>query len=78
MADQPSISVVIPTAGRPSVVTRALDSVLVQTLPPIEVILVVDGVDDETRAALAPHEPSIRIIQLPKRRGGAGARSRSR
>jgi glycosyltransferase involved in cell wall biosynthesis len=49
----PEVSVVIPTIGRPALVVRAVESVLAQTLRDLEVIVVVDGPDPETAAALA-------------------------
>ena len=40
------ISVVIPTFNRISLVARAIDSVLKQSLNPYEIIVVDDGSDD--------------------------------
>ena len=42
------ISVVIPTFNRISLVARAIDSVLKQSLNPYEIIVVDDGSDDGT------------------------------
>jgi len=42
------ISVIIPTHNRAELLPRALDSVLEQTLPPNEIIVVDDGSDDGT------------------------------
>lgn len=49
----PEVSVVIPTVGRPALVVRAVASVLAQTLRDLEVIVIVDGPDPATTAALA-------------------------
>ncbi|MBI3514158.1 MAG: glycosyltransferase family 2 protein [Proteobacteria bacterium] len=49
----PEVSVVIPTIGRPALVVRAVASVLAQTLAALEVIVVIDGPDPATKAALA-------------------------
>jgi glycosyltransferase involved in cell wall biosynthesis len=46
------ISVVIPTRNRPDLLRRAVDSALAQTHRDLEVVVVVDGADDATEAAL--------------------------
>ena len=43
-----TISVVIPTFDREALVIRAIDSVLRQTRPPEEIIVVDDGSTDDT------------------------------
>ena len=43
----------IPTAGRPRLVTRAAESALSQTLREIEVVVVIDGPDTMTEKALS-------------------------
>lgn len=60
-----AISVVIPTYNRAHLVTRAVESVLSQTKPPAEVIVVDDGSQDNTREQLAPFESQIRYISQP-------------
>lgn len=83
-----SVSVVIPTRNRPQMVLAAVRSALSQTLPPAEVIVVIDGpatldaeapqliVEDETEAALAQiADVRLRIITLPSQVGGAEARN---
>ncbi len=52
MADRPSISVVIPAYNREHTILTAVRSVLWQTLPPTEVIVVDDGSTDNTAAAV--------------------------
>ena len=47
------ISVIIPTFNRKVLVARCVESVLAQTLAPVEVIVVDDGSDDGTGDALA-------------------------
>ena len=51
----PRVSVVIPTYKRPELLTRCLDALVRQTLPPscYEIIVVDDGSDADTRAACA-------------------------
>ena len=41
------VSAIIPTANRPKLLRRALDSAFAQTLTDIEVIVVVDGPNPE-------------------------------
>ena len=70
------MSVVIPTWGRPTLVRRALDSVLSQTERSIEVIVVIDGPDPATIAALAEvGDGRVRTVELPERGGAAAARN---
>ena len=72
----PLVSVIIPTRNRPLLVTRAVQSVLQQTLKQIEVIIVIDGKDDATYVELAKiDDPRLHTLQLPVSKGGAGARN---
>lgn len=76
MTTIPAASVVIPTFGRAHLVTRAVHSALTQTLTDIEVIVVVDGDDPATMAALAEiADPRLRITVLPGKSGAGGARN---
>jgi glycosyltransferase involved in cell wall biosynthesis len=76
MLNQPEVSVVIPTLRRPKLLLRALRSVLVQTFQQIEVIVVVDGPDEETIAALeAARDSRLRIFVNPRSLTAAGARN---
>ncbi len=73
---KPCVSVVVPTFKRPNTLLRALGSALAQTLKAIEVIVVVDGRDDETRDALASIGDSrLRIIVPDRHLGNADARN---
>ena len=72
----PLVSVVIPTTSRPELVTRAVHSVLTQTIEEIEILVVVDGPDEATHAALAAiADPRLRIIALPESGGAPNARN---
>lgn len=75
--DRPAeVSVVIPTRGRPVVVQRAIRSALGQTFNPVEVLVVVDGDDPETLAAVESlNESRVRVIALPRSVGAAEARN---
>ncbi len=71
-----SISVVIPTYNRSTVVRRAIDSVLAQTTQPDEIIVVDDGSADDTANHLHRHYGErIKIIQQ-NNQGVSAARNR--
>ena len=57
------ISVVIPTFNRISLIARAIDSVLKQSLNPYEIIVVDDGSDDGTTEMIQNKYKSIKLIQ---------------
>jgi len=70
------ISVIIPTAHRPHLVTRAVKSALAQSLTNLEVVVVIDGPDPETMQALgAIADRRVRLIQNTLPLGSAGARN---
>lgn len=76
IAAMPQISVVIPTLGRPKLLLRALKSVFAQTYHKFEVIVVVDGPDDETVAALQTiDDPRLHSVANPRSMTAAGARN---
>jgi glycosyltransferase involved in cell wall biosynthesis len=75
-ANLPLITAVIPTRGRADIVARAVRSALNQTYPLVEAIVVVDGPDPVTVAALkAIDEPRLRVIALAENVGGSEARN---
>ena len=65
------VSVVIPTYNSARFVTQAIDSLLAQTAPPAEIIVVDDGSTDDTRDRLLPYRG--RILYLPQQNGGVSA-----
>ncbi|MFY1688486.1 glycosyltransferase family 2 protein [Plantactinospora sp. WMMB782] len=76
MSSTPHVSVVIPTRGRPDLVTRAVRSVLAQTVTDLEVVVVVDGPDGATRDALAAiGDDRLRVLVLPESGGAPNARN---
>jgi len=76
MPDSTLVSVIIPTFGRPQLVLRAVRSVFAQTHGDIEAIVVVDGPDEETVAALATAADSrLQVIVNPRSLTAAGARN---
>ena len=67
------ITVIIPTCDRPAEFLReAIDSVLAQTLPPSEVIVVDNGTRDADPAALPD---GVTLYRLPPRVGPSRARN---
>ena len=75
-AQSPSISVVVPTRNRPKSVVRAVQSALNQSLPPHEVVIVVDGPDAETVEALNDIGDS-RVVVCELAENGGAARARN-
>lgn len=72
----PSVSVVIPTRSRPTLVVRAVSSVLGQTMTDLEVVVVIDGPDPDTVGALESiASPRLKVVALPRQGGGARARN---
>lgn len=71
----PQVSVVVPTFGRPELVTRAVGGVLAQTMGDLELIVVIDGDDPATVAALRSFDDArLRWISHTGKRGAGQAR----
>lgn len=72
----PLVSAVIPTRNRPDLVCRAVRSVLAQTYSNVEAVVVVDGPDEATVAALRlVNDARVRIVASEKSLGGSEARN---
>lgn len=72
----PVVSVIIPTHNRSQLLESAIRSVLAQTYGWLEIVVVDDGSDDETRGVVQRFEDSrIRYIRHDSPRGGAAARN---
>jgi glycosyltransferase involved in cell wall biosynthesis len=76
--DLPSISVVIPTHGRPALLRRCLAAVLAQAYPPdrVDVVVVEDGGPggaESVVAELLRRHPDARLHYLAVDQGGPGA-----
>ena len=63
MTDNPTVSVIIPTYNRAHTLGRAIDSVLHQTHPADEIIIVDDGSTDDTAALLENYSDLIHLEQ---------------
>ena len=69
----PTVTIVLPTYNRASLVGRAIESVLAQTYADFELIVVDDGSTDGTIDRVATlRDPRIRRLRIA-RNGGAGA-----
>ena len=70
------VSVIIPTLHRPTLLMRALASVLCQTWGELEVIVIIDGPDPDTIAILQTvDDPRLRVIANAQSLAAAGARN---
>jgi len=58
-----SVSVIIPSYNRAHTLGRAIDSVLAQTIAPLEIIVIDDGSSDNTAEFVQQHYPTIRYIR---------------
>jgi glycosyltransferase involved in cell wall biosynthesis len=67
----PTVTVVIPAWRAAETIARAVRSVLAQSVPVLEVLVVDDGSPDDIAAALAGFPESVRVIRQPN--GGASA-----
>ncbi len=72
---QYAVSVVIPVFNRKTLILRALHSVLKQSLPAHEVLVVDDGSTDGARDAILQNFPQVRYIRQ-NRLGVSAARNR--
>ena len=72
----PQVSTIIPTTKRPDLLMRAVASVLMQSFADLEVIVVIDGPNQDTVAALASTTDNrVRVIQNEIALGAAEARN---
>lgn len=70
-----SVSVIVPTYNRSSVLSRALRSILAQTRPANQIIVVDDGSTDGTADRITRGFPQIDLLQQ-ENRGVSAARNR--
>lgn len=74
MSSCPLVSVIIPTYNRAGLLKLAIDSVLAQTYPHIELIVVDDGSTDDTPRMLEAYGDRIVVVRKANR-GGTAARN---
>lgn len=74
-----SVAVVLPTHNRAGLLPRALRSVMAQSDPDFELIVIDDGSRDETPSVLAPlaGDPSVRVLVSQRPGGVSAARNRA-
>jgi glycosyltransferase involved in cell wall biosynthesis len=70
---RPRVSVIVPTFNRSRFIVDCLESLLAQTLPPAELIVVDDQSTDTTRAVLASFGDRILHLETPAQLGKPGA-----
>src|SRR4051812_4583959 len=72
----PSVSVVLPTYNRASVLQRSIKSVLAQSFGDLELIVVDDGSTENIRSvASAFRDPRVIYIRIHHSRGAGAARN---
>ncbi|HTB82509.1 MAG TPA: glycosyltransferase family A protein [Candidatus Sulfotelmatobacter sp.] len=69
----PRIAIIIPAFNAAAYIAETLDSVLAQTLPPAEIIVVDDGSADNSAEIAATFSPQVKVLRQ-KNSGTAGAR----
>jgi glycosyltransferase involved in cell wall biosynthesis len=75
MSEQPAVSVVIPCYNGAAFLRETLASVLAQTQPVLEVIVVDDGSTDDSAGIAALFGPPVRVLRQPNQ-GESVARNR--
>ncbi|MCP4602634.1 MAG: glycosyltransferase [Proteobacteria bacterium] len=73
---EPDISVIVPVHNREKSIAPCVESILGQTLPPKELIVVDDGSTDKTLNALRPYQNQIQIISMLENKGVSRARNK--
>jgi glycosyltransferase involved in cell wall biosynthesis len=71
------VSVILPTHNRSLLLGKAIESILLQTHPNLEIVIIVDACTDETEYILCKYKDDARfkIIVSKKNLGGAEARN---
>lgn len=70
----PNISVIIPNYNRAHIIGRAIDSVLSQSLPALEIIVVDDGSSDHSRNFIREKYACVRLLRQ-EHKGVSAARN---
>jgi glycosyltransferase involved in cell wall biosynthesis len=74
--ETPRVSVVIPALDTGEYIGASIESVLGQTHPPLEVIVVVDGPESDTADVAGSFGDPVRLIRRERAEGPATARNR--
>lgn len=69
LTGQPRVSVIIPVYNGEKYIRESLDSILAQTYPRTEVLVMDDASTDGTPAILESYGDRVRVIRQPKNRG---------
>lgn len=70
------VTAIIPTCNRPALVRRAILSALGQSYRRLDVVLVIDGCDEETRRLASElQNPRLTVVELGENAGAAQARN---
>ena len=69
MSTTPKVSVIIPAFNAARYIARTLDSILAQTYPDVEVIVIDDGSTDDTAARVAAYAPRVQYAWQPNSGG---------
>lgn len=72
------VTAIIPTYNRAHLVSRAIESVLAQTYPDIELIVVDDGSTDATEGVVGTYQGGTRAVHYLKKPNGGCASARNR
>jgi glycosyltransferase involved in cell wall biosynthesis len=76
MINVPSFSVVLPAYNNAATVIPAIESILTQTYPPLEVIVIDDGSTDGTATLVQTRfGDTVRLVIFPENQGPAAARN---
>jgi glycosyltransferase involved in cell wall biosynthesis len=75
--DRPAVTIIVTTYDRARLVPRAIDSVLRQTYPNVDLVVVDDGSRDDTSEVLAQYDddPRVRIVRHDRNRGVTAAKN---
>ena len=64
--------IVIPAFRATRTIVSTLDAIVAQTLPPISVVVVIDGPDPELEELVVEHRLHSEVVVLPENTGGPG------